>query len=413
MSSQKFIKKSFMTAYIFLGLWYVFFRSATVLTPHYAVVWPAIVVAGFVFHIKPIYQLIKTNAGSVILMLFAFLIMCYISCFYSIEPSGSILYSNKIALSFLFALVLTCNREYYPIVVNMISLYIVILLIISFIQLVNTDFYHSYFMPLLSLQDSVLVKGAVQHQYAVGLTNGTSINGYYMIVGFILFLARFLTSDKWKIFNGVMIACFIGMLFATGKRNYSLCMVVIFLFLLNYVLRDKEKFVKYFKITLIILSLILLFQLISPHLPVLNNVFNKTRETFESGDVSNGRIDLYRKAIKEIKSNIFFGIGVDASVMSGVDSSVHNSYLQLFLEFGLIGGIIPFIALFYEPIKVLFKLRTAPIRKQTVEIVAVSVLILFLWSAFFANPVQWPEAMMLYMNFLIIAYNAVTDKMNP
>ena len=72
----------------------------------------------------------------------------------------------------------------------------------------------------------------------------------------------------------------------------------------------------------------------------LGTVVGRFIDTADSGDISSGRIDVWMNAIETISSHTFIGIGWEQYVnQGGWFWNIHNIYLQLYIETGILGSI--------------------------------------------------------------------------
>ena len=402
------VKNLAATIFITWGLWYVFFASSITLRPYYMILWPLLSIVGFTINLSSISGYIVKHKNIYILY-GLFFIVCLCSLFLSKDKSASLDYIVKMLLGFLFVSPILSNKKQKEFV-DIFSIYLVVMLILSFIQYLLPGFYTLNILPLIANNDSILIYGAIKNGNAIGLTGGTSINGCFMAMGFCLFWAKMISIEKCKIGNLIISILFAGMTFATGKRSYSLILIFVFLISLHYMKNNSDgvkKFLKYFGI--IILSVGLFF-IASRYIPAVNNFFEKFYLYNQLGDVSNGRFELYVDAWKGFKENCFIGIGINAS-NSVLGGAVHNSYLQWLVEFGLIGIVIPIIFVFYCPI--LYSKKFLSIWENDVSeynrfvtLFSLFYVVLFLLAGLVATPFQWPNNFMVYMfcGFVISGY---------
>ena len=401
----------FMYIYVFWAMWYVFFSASLVLKPHYTTIWPALVFAGLFLNITNILPKIKSrqNTNTIFLYLL-FIFVCFISVLLSQASSYSKDYLTKLVLAVLFAIVVASKEGYRIIVIRAIKVYSLCLLAVSFVQMLDVNLYKSVFLPLVSQSDSIFVQSAIKSNAIVGLTNGTSQNGLYMTIGFIVFATQFALSSKYKLFNGIISILFFFMTFSTAKRSYSIISIILIILLMGLTIKNRSTLIRYAKIIALMAVLAVVFYIAAQHFESLNYVVNKFISLSDEGDVTNGRIDIYTSAWQLFKQNPISGIGINvSSYFLGAD--VHNSYLQLLLEFGMLMWFIPLFALLY-PFVVTYKfIKGKKVRyyeEKDIEFVTSFLfMVMFLMSAFVAIPVQWPHILMLYIIFQMFAMDIV------
>ena len=96
------------------------------------------------------------------------------------------------------------------------------------------------------------------------------------------------------------------------------------------------------------------------YVPEIANVLLRFQEKSSEGRIDAGRFTLWGTALLYLKTHPFFGIGWDAfkyiyQGLTGEFLNIHNVYIQLLAENGVIGAL-PFFAFFGITIKRLFSL---------------------------------------------------------
>lgn len=172
---------------------------------------------------------------------------------------------------------------------------------------------------------------------ASGLMYNPNYFAYSAFISFLL-LDLFLFRSKLKIFFMVMASLLILLSFS---RGVSLGLITyIFIKLLSF-----STFVKFFIFCFSILMLSKFFD-ININFDELYTTLEYRIENLKSGDVS-GRSNVWKIGFQEWSKgigNIFLGFGFNQFIQNtanyGVENTVHNSYLRLLYEFGIIGFII-------------------------------------------------------------------------
>lgn len=381
------------TIFFFGGMWCVFLSGSATLRPHYVILWPVFVILFSVISVRNIINTIRTpRISNQIIFYLIYFICCLISIILSYNKQASLVFTERLLLAFLFALSISHTPKNYKIQQKIVGIFLFFLLTVSYIELFFPSFYQSVFLPLLIGQEKYSLRSGTFGLCIQGFTIGISKNGLWMIIGFALYLSKILTGNKGIKNYGLLLLFFI-MVFCTGKRSYSIIAIILMLWgiMLSHV-NDKLK-KRIIIIPLIIVCLCVGGVLLAKYIPSLNSVVARTLEMTKDGDISDGRFELYDYAIKNLIVNPF-GIGVDVT-------SIHNSYLQLVLELGWLGGCLSILGFVFPIITILPSLKRIlsldSITNIEKEIFLFSVFlnVIVLLSAFVATPFQWLDVIML------------------
>lgn len=176
----------------------------------------------------------------------------------------------------------------------------------------------------------------------------------YIVVGASILFGRYLSGkDKH---NFILLLATIGCLFLTGRRSEPLAFVVAVLLVL-YITIDGRKKKNYIilGLSVILIGIVVYFLILTNAITYNgeNRIIKSVFMLIHGADVSNGRNVLYGEAIRLFKEHPFVGIGwggfrkYSRSILS-MTTNVHNVYLQLLCEIGILGVAVlavPFIAL--------------------------------------------------------------------
>lgn len=219
----------------------------------------------------------------------------------------------------------------------------IIFSVVSWISLVLPSIYITKILPFLN--DSALEGNITDLYYGklCGLTDHYSRNAFYVVLGIIISVATFLTTKtrKSKIIHLIIIAFLLSTLFIIGKRGHSLFLALSLMCTLMIINNNLSKKINYIFKTLIIGSgLLLLFSNINTG---SQNLFARLFDN--SGDISTGRFDLYKSALNMFYQKPFLGNGYNAfsKTVYGF-AGVHNDYIQLLCENGILGLLIMLLA---------------------------------------------------------------------
>ena len=250
---------------------------------------------------------------------------------------------------------------------------------------------------------------------AIGFNTQTGIAGFWFTLGLAFSISNFVSKRTHRFFYLVISLLFAGAVLLTAKRIFLLIsiLIVLFVFLIN---ANKKN--RFFKLLIISLGAILLFYIFASIFPNLFGVFDKMLSFVEDGDISNGRFDIYKVAIDLFLKNILFGIGYGTfSTISGLGLDVHNSFLQILTEFGIIGFIfywVPFIKSFclsFKSIKSNYvETNNFKNASKTVELIAfLSQIIFFMWCLT-GNPVIDDTVLFIFLWMQMVSISIVKEK---
>ena len=171
-----------------------------------------------------------------------------------------------------------------------------------------------------------------------GLTGHYSTNGTYLAIGFgaVISIIFCKAGEKKKNFNYLIVCLLIlGALLLIGKRAH-LVFSVAAAFGVYWLSNDRDKVNRLIKLLRIVLVAAILFVIMVNQIPALSNTFNRFSETADSGDFLMSRGLFYAEAISQFKSHLLLGCGWKQMV-NLLAHDVHNIYIQLLAETGLVG----------------------------------------------------------------------------
>lgn len=218
----------------------------------------------------------------------------------------------------------------------------VVFSIITWICYFSPSFYYNNIMPLFSqsLQETLLVNYKYYDMLA-GLTDHYSRNAYYIMLGFIILTLNFKRfKNKFFIFG---IIAFLGVtLGLVGKRGHIIfCLISLVITLFIQSKKTIKSFLKNnFKIIIFLIIALTLLMFIPGASNILDRIFIEDGQDFTSG-----RMSLYYMALNLANKTHFLGAGWGSfsALVNNQYSGVHNDYLQLLCEVGILGMLL-FIA---------------------------------------------------------------------
>jgi hypothetical protein len=221
-----------------------------------------------------------------------------------------------------------------------------------FVQLLYPNFYNANISPLFLKEDviSMWTEGSGLNGFTYQLGETATILIYAEVVVLCMREKLFTLFGKRKILYFLIIALLVICIFLTGKRTLS---AVSLLLPVIVVLMSKQSSVgKFFILFFAVVSAFFVLRYFTGNLTELGETrfasrFVLSYSDVQAGeDISSGRTYLYSLAIDAFKAKPIFGIGVGKFPQySGTGTDVHNAYLQVLCEQGIIGFILYIIPL--------------------------------------------------------------------
>ncbi len=180
-----------------------------------------------------------------------------------------------------------------------------------------------------------------------GMTGHYTTNGNFLLIGLVLSVASY-CGNKSKT-SKFLICLFIITLLMTGKRAQPLfgALAVVFLYYVTISVKDKNALKRFFKIFAFVAAGAVVVGVLMWKVPALATILLRFQESSDDGDISSGRFELWAIAIKAFKTSPIFGIGwcgfrsqYSSQFSSERSFHVHNTYIQILCEVGIIGFII-------------------------------------------------------------------------
>lgn len=205
---------------------------------------------------------------------------------------------------------------------------------------INQDFFFNYVAPFY---DSYNLDFHTRNPMA-GLTSNYGSNGLFMSFGLIAFFSIVFYKKSYRTFFGfiILLLMFVAILMS-GKRWISIALLlsIILAYFLMRVSTDRFLILKACFITVISLLVIIGMSTI---LPSVNNVFNRFLQQSQTQDISSNRLVLWLIAYTNFLESPIVGKGffwfiTNIKGAEGFPVNVHNCYLQLLLEVGLLGSV--------------------------------------------------------------------------
>ncbi|WP_313636683.1 O-antigen ligase family protein, partial [Paenibacillus sp.] len=212
-----------------------------------------------------------------------------------------------------------------------------------------------------------------------GITGQTATNAmfitYCVAILFCMFIVSGSTLNKSKILNLIYLSISVLALFLTQKRGLLIANIVAVTMLLFLFMNAKS--VKFKKYGIRILIVVIIGSIILLQSPIAHGVIDKFYVTLQQGDLLTGRTYIINEATRYFSMNPVFGVGV-WSIDSYIGSGVHNIYIQLLAENGIVGFTVFMFAFGHTLISTLRFLRSE-LNNKRLSVEKLSVLILSLY----------------------------------
>lgn len=180
-----------------------------------------------------------------------------------------------------------------------------------------------------------------------GFTSQVAINAGFLSYGIGYFFSMYSVQKNKNKRNWLCLILLFAAIILANKRAH-LIFTVIALMILYYISGSPGKKLKRF-LTIIFAcgGLIMILYLCAMYidLPVFNKLQRTILDIFSGDDITSGRTDLYARAIQLFHTHPLFGIGwyrfYEITINSyGYNIAVHNIYLQILCETGIVGFLI-------------------------------------------------------------------------
>ena len=231
-----------------------------------------------------------------------------------------------------------------------------------FFQYLFPSLYNSYVFPLFIGRASEFIESSVINEYGFsGFSPQTGTTAFILLIcqSVLLSFKNYDGLLNYKLTRYCILILFVLAVLLTGKRMLSLISIVIILTSI-FVSNKRNNFIWNTIIWIILFSICyMVFQYFVENISqYADNVYLKrivgSFTAYEGDDITSGRNLLYEKAWHLFEQEPFLGIGANNfSKISGMETSVHNTYLQILCEEGILRFllfIIPILIVFFNTI---------------------------------------------------------------
>lgn len=334
-----------MILFDFAVCWYYFMGGSLVLRPMAGAFWLAAAVVGLLINKLSVIKIDRYE----MLCLFSVL-MLILSSMVSINNSASFKYSLSIATYFLVAYEMTRSYKNVCFLFKLMTVFVLFLLAATLLQKYLPGTYEKYLMPLLPDEYRMQVRILVNHNSYTGFFNQTSSNSSFMCMGVCLgvfhFMRGYKISKARSFFGLLLILTALYCVVLTNRRGSALIIVALVMLFVYWHWTDLlSRF-------LLLLAVVLAFAFsVWNQMEITASIVDKTSKLLMEGDITNGRIEIWRQSLPLIWNRPVFGHGIDTYNNLIGYSSAHNSYIQSFVELGVLGSIVFFAPYIYGLVK--------------------------------------------------------------
>ena len=315
-----------------------------------------------------------------------YMLLSILSIAYSISFQDSLNYILLLIGLFIFQIALNnIKNSNFENISKIICSFAFIHVIATILQLIFPSFIQNINKLILSESGYLYNVSLYKYGCFAGICSDHGANAIFISI-FLVFLSANLMKEK-KIKTIFLFLIGLIALLLTGKRGYLLA--VIAAFVVTFITFKNNKKNNVIKKVIFLSILIFVIILILKYIPATSFVIDRFFDLSRDGNLLNGREDMYKILINNIKENWVLGTGVNSTMVINLGNNGHNAFLQVFSELGII-GIFSFVGLIISNLIYAFK------HKNTNNIYSIFYQIFFICIAFTGNPMHYIPTMIMY-----------------
>ena len=248
-----------------------------------------------------------------------------------------------------------------------------------------------------------------------GIAGETSFAAYFISIFLAYSICGLMTGQK-KGKNIFLVIVGIFAMLLTVKRSYILSNLIATIFIFFVYNKGTKKTTKNIILSIIVLTVI--YYIFRSNSAMIN-LIEKMDVLKESGDITNGRMELWSETFKIWKENPIFGCGL-AVLPKYYGVSTHNSYLQILAEagiFGLITYVFILVTSLIRSCKVFKKIqddekneKAVTVKEKTTFLTCIYMQVVFLAYNFAGNPLYGISFMLLNVFFISCIKSYIQNK---
>lgn len=171
----------------------------------------------------------------------------------------------------------------------------------------------------------------------VGFLAGFGVLGCAIAVLFTLYDEK----KKGKIMTLLMVSIPLFAVIFSSKRSHLVFLCIALLIVVMNTVETGKKGRIFLRTLLIAFALVGLLIVVMPYLGENNSIIRIIQSIADikgNEDISSNRSYIYTRALEMVKGNELFGIGLgNFKLNSGISTDVHNAYIQIYVEMGVLG----------------------------------------------------------------------------
>lgn len=404
-NSSIFVNPLSRYAYLFLTLFAISRQSWGLIIPGF--LWAIVILVSdlILFYYGLYISKGRIKVSFKVILLF---VMFSIMTFYNQENSTIIqIVSFLIIFTNTFAMYAMCSNEkndtWIEFIQKILLFFSILYAIFTYMSYIISGFYNAYLKGLFlnyGLIESLASPSA-------GFTTTSTNNGLYISIGIIMLGSHLFFTGKYGIkpLKTILWIVLLLALFMTGKRGMVIGVTIAFL-ISYFVYTTNKKKGRIFKLIVVILIILSSVYIVSLVFPAALYFIDKSKNLLEGGDVTNGRLVLWLDAFRIFRASPIKGYGwrwfrAHNSIAHTMD--VHNVYLQLISELGIVGAIpfyLFFVFSYVRAVKIakLIRLKFSKDRSVCEKVYFALVLQSFLLFYFIGSTAFYmPECIFLYI----------------
>lgn len=312
------------------------------------------------------------------------------------------------------------NSKVFDLSIKIMLLFSFFYTISIWIQILMPGVYRIFLGLIPERSSSYITEFSASNIGYTGFTTNPGFTAGYIVVGLLCLISKYLyrkiLKRKTKILSIIAIFFMIIGLFLTGKRGHLLAFIVAAIAMYLFSTRGKEKLNRfgYVLVAVAIAAVVLIFlgEFLT-FIPGISRISSSIVGLINGEDISNNRSTFYAFAIALFKENPILGVGWGQYRLLTVGNvtlirtiEVHNIYLQMLCEMGIVGFTCMVIPMLLS-LRLAFKgLRVAvniyDMEWYSLLVFSVGYQIFFLLYGMTGNPLYDHNCMLMYMFSIMI-----------
>lgn len=250
------------------------------------------------------------------------------------------------------------------------------------------------------------------HKMCTGFTSQTAVAAQFIVLGImvVLYLYPLNKTKAKRVLSIIEIVFLAGGLLLTGKRSPLLNLSAALIIVDMLTVRRDKRGNRLLAVALGLIIALTAFYFLSPLFSGSRNSilrFMEYANAEDIGEMSNGRFALFSYAISEFLRRPILGIGWENySRLYGI-TGVHNIYLQLLCECGIVGFVLAVYGMLYALFDTIHMLKIMRSNADSIQVLllkcSVFIQIYTLVYGLFGNPLYDQNYLMMYCMGLLFA----------